>query len=367
MRKKVTLGILGGGQLGRMSAIAAARLGIPVIIFCPEQDCPASYVAKETITASYDDHDSLRLLSEKTDVISYEFENIPLKTIEYLEELKPGSILPDKKLLDASQDRIKEKTFLNNLGIKTTQWCKFTEIEDLKNTLNDWKTTSFIIKTARFGYDGKGQLFCTSDNIENNTSLNDFLTKHNNQHLIIEDTVDFRCEASIIVARDKKEKTVVYGPMLNQHKSHILHKTTYPAALPQSTKSRAIDMGRQLADSINLTGVLTLELFITKDNRLLANEIAPRTHNSGHWTIDACAVSQFENHVRTVCGLDVGPSTAHSGAEMLNLVGDDIDLADSHMSREGACVHLYGKYDVREGRKMGHITLLQDLKERKSS
>lgn len=356
---KKTLGILGGGQLGRMSALAAARLGIPVVIFCPETDCPASYVVKETITADYTDHAALKEFSEKVDVISYEFENIPVETVDYLESLKPGSVRPGKKLLEVSQDRLREKAFLNEIGIETTLWTEFYGIKNLKKTLEAWRANAFILKTARMGYDGKGQIFGLTDTVDN-AEIKAFLQTYENTSIIIENAVRFSCEISVIVARDRDGNTAVYGPMLNEHAHHILHKTTVPAPLPADLAAKAVAMGEKLAEAVDLTGVLTLEMFVTQDGRLLANEIAPRTHNSGHWTIDACAVSQFENHIRTVCGLPVGAPARHSDAVMLNLIGDEVLDAPRYLRQDNACLHLYGKHDARKGRKMGHVTLLKE-------
>lgn len=354
----VTLGILGGGQLGRMSAMAAARLGIKVIIFCPEENCPASHVVKETITANYEDEAALRDFSARTDVISYEFENIPVKTIEYLESLKPGSVLPERTLLDVSQDRIKEKSFLNDLGIETVRWKEISTLEDVKDTCTEWGTKRFVIKTARFGYDGKGQIKGESENVLENQDLANFIQKAKDQALIMEDFSAFDYEISVIVARDKYGKTEFYGPMLNEHKNHILHKTTVPCGSSAHIVEQSQNIAKRIANAVNLVGVLTVEYFVCNFDTVLVNEIAPRTHNSGHWSIDACAVSQFENHVRCVCGLNVGASERHSNAEMLNLIGNDIKEIDSYLTQEGACIHLYGKEGVKKGRKMGHITML---------
>lgn len=357
----ITLGILGGGQLGRMSAMAAARLGIQVVIFCPEHDCPASHVSFKTITADYDDQDALSRFVECVDFISYEFENIPVETIDYLENLKPGCIRPKRHLLDVSQDRLREKAFLNSLGIETALWAEYESPEQLERVVRGWGLDAFVLKTSRFGYDGKGQIFCDVSSISLNVDFQTFLKNHTGQSLIIEGAVDFSDELSVIVARDIHGKTAIYGPMLNEHRHHILHKTIAPAPFPAEMVAQALAMAEKLAAGVDLIGVLTLELFAAKDGRLLANEIAPRTHNSGHWTIDACAVSQFEQHVRCVCGLGVGSSARHSDAEMLNLIGDDAITASDYLSQENACLHLYGKREARAGRKMGHVTFLKPL------
>ncbi|MGB0719689.1 MAG: 5-(carboxyamino)imidazole ribonucleotide synthase [Bdellovibrionales bacterium] len=350
--KQITLGILGGGQLGRMSAMAAARLGISCVIFTPEDNSPASHVAKQTIIADYDNEAALKTFASRVDVISYEFENIPVKTIRYLKTLKP--VYPGDNLLEIAQDRASEKQFLNDIGIPTAPWAAIDTPQDLKATLENWDTQGAIIKTRRFGYDGKGQARISSD-----TNIETLWTQFKNQPLIIEGLVDFDCEISVIIARDQFGNSEIYGPMVNEHKNHILHKTTMPCPLPDDIQTTAIDYTKKLADHIDLVGVLTLEIFITKDNKVIANEIAPRTHNSGHWTIDACAVSQFENHVRTVCGLPAAPADRHSDCEMINLIGDDVKNIDNYLEQPNTCVHLYGKSETRESRKMGHITILK--------
>ncbi len=347
----IKLGILGGGQLGRMSALAAARLGISVVIFCPESDSPASLVAARTIIAAYDDQKALTEFANSCDYISYEFENIPVETIAYLETLKKNAVYPSRQLLEVSQDRVREKTFLNRLGIETAEWRALNGKDDYQTLLKDLPFKDFIIKTSRFGYDGKGQIKSGGD-------LETFFSQHKNAAFILESMVPFTSEISVIIARDIHDKTESYGPMLNEHKNHILSKTTVPAPLSSAQNAQALAMAQRVADAVNLVGVLTLEMFVHKDGRILANEIAPRTHNSGHWTIDACAVSQFEQHVRTVCGLPVGAPARHSDAVMLNLIGADIRQAQDYVNRENACVHLYGKHDIRDGRKMGHVTLL---------
>ncbi|MCB1840369.1 MAG: 5-(carboxyamino)imidazole ribonucleotide synthase [Alphaproteobacteria bacterium] len=361
-----TLGILGGGQLGRMSVLAAARLGIRCAVLSPIDDSPASHVAWKTIVAPYDDLPALEEFAKLCDAISYEFENIPVETISFLENLKPKSVFPDVRLLEVSQDRLTEKQFLNSLGIETARWVKMGTLEDLEHTLLSWKSESFVLKTSRFGYDGKGQIFCPAKGIRDNPKLLDFINSHKDETLIVEDAISFTDEISVVIARDKSYKTAVYGPMLNEHKNHILHKTTVPAPHNLEFCAKAIEMTKKVAEAVNLVGVLTVEFFVTRNGRLLANEIAPRTHNSGHWTIDGCAISQFEQHVRTVCGLPVGSSERHSNAVMLNLIGDDVLRAPEFLDQKNACLHLYGKEDIREGRKMGHVTFLEEKTDDKS-
>jgi 5-(carboxyamino)imidazole ribonucleotide synthase len=349
------LGILGGGQLGRMSAIAAARLGIPVVIYTDEEHSPASYVAAYTFVGDYSDKKKLREFAKIVDVISYEFENIPVETVRYLKKLKP--VYPDERLLDVSQDRLKEKSFLNSIGIKTALWKSAKNPEDVDKILSKWGKTSCIIKTTRFGYDGKGQHLCKTK-----SDINVAFRILKSRPLIVEELIDFACEISVIVARDKAGKMASYGPVINEHRHHILHKTVSPAKLSPKVQQNAIRIAQKLATKVKLRGVLALEMFVTKNGEIIANEIAPRTHNSGHWTIDACSISQFEQHVRTVCGLPVGSSISHSGATMINLIGKDVLKAGTYARQKNTCVHLYGKHDIKPGRKMGHITILEKKK-----
>lgn len=359
LTKGFTLGILGGGQLGRMSAVAAAQLGIDVIIYCPEENAPAAKVVENAIFADYNDEETLQIFSEQTDIITYEFENIPIETIEYLESLKPGSVLPEKTLLHVSQDRTTEKNFVNGLDIETARWKSVDEPADVKSAIEEYNLKEFILKTARFGYDGKGQIRSTAKDIDQSQDLLDFLENTRGQLLILEECIDFNHEISVIIARDKFGKTETYGPMLNEHKKHILHKTHVPADISAAVATKAIDIATKIADAVNLIGVLTVEFFVCSEDRILVNEIAPRTHNSGHWTIDACATSQFENHVRAVCGLPILSPSRHSDAEMLNIIGENLSDIDTYLGKENANIHLYGKRESRPDRKMGHITFLK--------
>lgn len=348
-----TLGILGGGQLGRMSALAARQLGIKTVIYTPEDNAPASQVADETVQAAYDDAAALAAFADKVDVISYEFENIPVETVRILNAHKP--VYPDERLLDITQDRRKEKAFLNEIGIETARWVEIENAGDITGALKEWGAQDAIIKTARFGYDGKGQKRIAEGDVPA-----DILDAFQGQPLILEECIDFECEVSVIVARDVHGGMECYGPALNEHKNHILDTSTVPAPIDAGLAERAIMLTQKLAKEVELRGVLALEMFITKDGRILANEIAPRTHNSGHWSIDACAVSQFENHVRTVCGMPVLPPGQHSAAKMINLIGDDVNDVQQYEAQENAHLHLYGKEDIRPGRKMGHVTILGD-------
>ena len=353
MNKK--LGILGGGQLGRMSALSDARLGIQTFIYCPEQGCPASHVSAGTYFADYNNKEALEEFASMVDVISYEFENIPLETVRYLQNFKP--VYPDDRLLEVSQDRGEEKQFLNSIGIPTTKWKLIHNFKEITDLFDEWNCGEFILKTTRFGYDGKGQKRVSKDD-----DARQVWEELGEQPLIAEEIIEFECELSMIIARDKLGQMVTYGPMENEHLNSILHKTFMPplsSVIDEKVKQDAIKMIQLLAEAVDLIGVMTLEIFVMKDGQLLANEIAPRTHNSGHWTIDACATSQFDNHVRTVCSLNVGSPGQHSSAEMLNLIGDDAKTATKYLEQANACLHLYGKRDIKSGRKMGHVTFLK--------
>ena len=348
--------MLGGGQLGRMSALAAANLGISTHVYCPEGNCPASLVTSRFTQGDYEDESRLKTFADSVDVITYEFENIPLKTIDFLSQHKP--VYPDARLLAISQNRLKEKVFLNEIGIATAHWAPAYGSEDITRFMDQKQTAHCIIKTTRFGYDGKGQIKQEiGDDVLSNWH------KLNTQEAIIEEIIDFAYECSIIVARDGFGRVETFPLTLNNHKSHILSESIFPAPVPAVIENEAASMARRLAEAVELTGILALELFVTKDGKILANEIAPRPHNSGHWTMDGCNVSQFEQHVRAVCGLPLRRAVPHSAVTMVNLIGADIEKVPEYLAMDNACVHLYGKGEARAGRKMGHVNLLKPLNE----
>lgn len=351
------LGILGGGQLGRMSAMAAAKLGIKTHIYTPDQDSPASQVSAKTYIGNYDNYNLLAEFASSVDVISYEFENIPVNTIKFLKNYK--AVYPDESLLEVAQHRWNEKEFLNNCNIPTTKWAKATCPLDVKHALEEWGVTSCILKTTMLGYDGKGQIKIDTETNSNAIEIIENSWKNLKcNEAIVEQLVDFEHEISVIAARDFHGKTIYYPPTLNYHHNHILSKSIAPAPLDQNTLETAVRITLQLIEKINLIGVIALEMFVTKSGQILANEIAPRTHNSGHWTIDACSTSQFENHVRAVCGHPLGHPLPHSSAIMHNIIGDDIFTLDRYWTMKGANIHLYGKSPPAPGRKMGHVTII---------
>lgn len=352
--EKITLGILGGGQLGRMSALAAANLGIRTHIFCPEPDCPASQVTHHFTNADYNNFELLQLFASNVDYITYEFENIPIETVRFLRRFRP--VFPDDHLLEVSQNRLKEKEFLNNIGIETAPWAPARAPEDILSVMDRWGVEKCIIKTTRYGYDGKGQIkHSYSDNILNSWS------KLNTEEAIVEGIIDFAYEASIIVSRDHSGKSETFPMTINDHQNHILSKTVIPAPIPDDIQDRARQLGLKLAEAVNLRGLLALELFVTHEGKILANEIAPRTHNSGHWTMDGCSISQFEQHVRAVCGLPILRPVTTQSVTMINLIGADVKDVPGYLRMDNARVHLYGKEEARDGRKMGHVNLLKPI------
>ncbi|PSH69230.1 5-(carboxyamino)imidazole ribonucleotide synthase [Phyllobacterium brassicacearum] len=345
-----TIGIIGGGQLGRMLAMAAARLGYRTVILEPQGDCPAAQVANEHIVASYDDPNALEQLAELSDVITYEFENVPVDSAEFLNENK--AVFPPPEALKVSQDRVAEKRFLNKAGIQTAQWRIVENEGDLKAALLAFDGKG-ILKTRRFGYDGKGQIKFSGTKGENAKSG---FAAIGSVPSILEAFVDFTHEISVIAARDAAGNIKVYDIAENVHKDGILATSTVPVSVSSTIAGLAADAARKLLEGLNYVGVVGMEFFVLANGTLLANEFAPRVHNSGHWTEAACAVSQFEQHVRAIAGLPLGDTRRHSDCVMENLIGDDIDRVPELLQESGAVVHLYGKTEARPGRKMGHVT-----------
>lgn len=345
-----TLGILGGGQLGRMSAIAAAQLGIRVIIFSPEPSSPAAQVSDKHICANYNDESALHAFADEVDVITYEFENVPVSCLTFLQDLKP--VYPKKNILEVTQNRIHEKTWLNEHEFQTAKWRVVKTPYEIVQAMQIFHIDQAILKTAEQGYDGKGQIFIKStDHIEEAWSEMD-----HSFDIIMEEVIDFEHEISVIVARSQTGHTGCYTPSLNVHENHILKTSVAPAPLPTTILKEAQNIAIRIADQQELIGVIGVEFFVTKTGKLLVNEIAPRPHNSGHWTINGCRHSQFEQHVRTVCGLPLGSFDHIYKTEMTNLLGEDVNDLDDYLKDPHTSVHIYGKEIVSEGRKMGHVT-----------
>ncbi|UXN62260.1 5-(carboxyamino)imidazole ribonucleotide synthase [Phyllobacterium zundukense] len=345
-----TIGIVGGGQLGRMLAMAAARLGYKTIILEPQENCPAAQVANEHIVAAYDDRNALEQLAELCDVITYEFENVPVDSAEILSEIK--SVFPSAAALKVSQDRVSEKRFLNNAGIQTTQWLSIENEGDLEAALLAFGGKG-ILKSRRFGYDGKGQVRFSGKKGED---AKKGFAAIGSVPAILEALVDFVCEISVIAARDEAGNIKTYDITENVHKNGILATSTVPVSVSSTVAGLAADAARKLLEGLDYVGVAGMEFFVLANGTVLANEFAPRVHNSGHWTEAACAVSQFEQHIRAIAGLPLGDTRRHSDCVMENLIGDDIAKVSEILKETGAVVQLYGKAEARPGRKMGHVT-----------
>ncbi|HTO81159.1 MAG TPA: 5-(carboxyamino)imidazole ribonucleotide synthase [Methylomirabilota bacterium] len=349
-----TIGILGGGQLGRMTALAAARLGFRTHVFCPEHDAPAAQVTAVSTVAAYDDEEALAAFADDVDVVTFEFENIPDSAAETLAALKPTR--PAPRVLHIAQQRLREKDFLSSIGVPVTRYLPVADAAALPGAVQKIGRLC-ILKSAQFGYDGKGQVRITAD-----TDLAAAWQRMGGTLGILEAEVDFALEASVIIARGLDGRTALYPPVENRHRNHILDETIAPATLAPTSVESAEAIARRIAESLELVGLLAVELFITRSGDVLVNELAPRPHNSGHWTIDACATSQFEQFVRAVCGLPLGSTAHHTTAVMKNLIGDDVNRWREVLADPAAKLHLYGKAEARPGRKMGHVTRLKPHK-----
>jgi 5-(carboxyamino)imidazole ribonucleotide synthase len=340
-----TIGILGGGQLGRMLSVAAARLGLKTHIFEPGAGAPAGDVAHKVTTASYEDKAALTAFGQSVDVITYEFENIPTSALDLLETLAP--IHPGRQALATSQDRLVEKQFLQDLGLQTAPYADVANAADLDAALAQIGAPA-ILKTRRFGYDGKGQA-----RIMRPEDAAGALADMAGAPAILEGFVDFSHEVSVIGARSPDGAVACYDPGENVHEDGILRTTTVPAKLSPSQRTDAVLIAARVLNALDYVGVMGVELFVTRAG-LIVNEIAPRVHNSGHWTQNGCTICQFEQHMRAVAGWPLGDGSRHADVVMENLIGDDMDRVPE-LAKSDAAIHLYGKADVKAGRKMGHV------------
>ncbi len=342
-----TVGILGGGQLGRMLSMAAARLGLKTHIFEPLANPPAGDVAACVTTAPYDDTAALTEFANSVDVITFEFENIPTAALDILESIRP--VRPRRNALAVSQDRMAEKKFLTSLGLHVAPFAQVDTLDDLQTALETVGTPA-ILKTRRFGYDGKGQVRITDP-----AQATEAFAAVQGAPAVLEGFVDFQREISVIAARGIDGAVVCYDPGENIHKDGILDTTTVPATLAAGQHMQAVLLAGNILNALDYTGVMGVELFVTPAG-LLVNEVAPRVHNSGHWTQNGCVIDQFEQHIRAVAGWPLGDATRHSDVVMTNLIGDDV-LRYAGITDAG--LHLYGKADIKAGRKMGHINRLE--------
>jgi 5-(carboxyamino)imidazole ribonucleotide synthase len=345
-----TIGILGGGQLGRMTAMAAARLGYRAHVYHDEPDAPCLQVTPLATVARWDDMEALARFARAVDVVTLEWENIPVQALAFLQQFV--AVHPGPGVLAVTQDRAMEKDFLNRLGVPTAPWRRARTAEEATAAFAGLGGPA-ILKTARLGYDGKGQsrLAPGADAAAAWAALGGVPA-------VLEGFVDFACEASVVVARGQDGEIRAYPAVENRHENGILARTIAPAALPAGVMAEADRVARLVAESLGLVGVLAVEMFVGRDGRVLVNELAPRPHNSGHWTIDACVTSQFEQLVRAACGLPLGDPGHVCHAVMDNLIGDQAEGWPALLAEEGARLHLYGKAEARPGRKMGHVTRL---------
>jgi 5-(carboxyamino)imidazole ribonucleotide synthase len=342
-----TIGILGGGQLGRMTALAAAQLGYRTVVYAPEAHSIAGDVTAGHVQGAYDDPAALARFAGQVDVVTYEFENVPEATVAECARHKP--VRPGTKPIHFAQHRLREKEFFRNSGLGTADYQRIASESDIAAAT----ALPGILKTCTEGYDGKGQARVATR--QELAAAWDTLHRRN---CILEALIDFQCEISVIVARGLDGQSCCFPIGLNDHRDGILRTTTVPCGLAPGIQATAEHYGLQLAECLDLVGLVALEMFVTKDGRVLANEMAPRPHNSGHWTIDACATSQFEQLVRAICGLPLGAVDILAPSRMINLIGDEANDWARFVAEPTARLHLYGKGKARPGRKMGHVTYI---------
>ena len=347
------IGIIGGGQLGRMLAIAAGRLGYRTIILDPQPECPAAQMANRQIVAPYDDPEALLRLASDCVLVTYEFENVPVTSARELAHSVP--VYPPPAALENAQDRLTEKAFLAGIGVPTASFLPIDDDRALAAGLAHFGGNG-VLKTRRLGYDGKGQRVFRSAAPGEEQGVHDSMGA---VPLILEDLVLFALEISVIASRGRDGTMAAYEAAQNVHRDGILATSTVPAAVSPGTASAARDAAFRVLEALDYVGVVGVEFFVLENGEVLANEFAPRVHNSGHWTEAACAVSQFEQHIRAIAGLPLGDPGRHSDCVMENLIGSDVERATEILAEKGAVLHLYGKSETRPGRKMGHVTRLR--------
>ncbi len=349
------IGVLGSGQLGRMFTIAARRLGYRVHVLSPDDDTPAGQVADVEIQASYTDLTALAEFARNVNVVTFEFENVPIDAIHQVDRFVP--VRPGGRVLHTTQQRLREKTFLQSAGIPVTPFQPIYSRKDLGH--HAAAKLPAVLKTAAWGYDGKGQV-----RIDTDSDLEAAWSFLRTDTAILEQFIDFQCELSVVAARSLDGNFVHYGPIINTHRDHILDVSVTPGELPDSIQRDAVEIARVVLQQLDVVGVLCVEFFLARDGSLLVNELAPRPHNSGHLTIDAHVTCQFEQQVRAVCGLPLGSTTQLRPAAMANLLGDAWQINRPQWQRalafEDVKLHLYGKREPRRGRKMGHLTALSE-------
>jgi 5-(carboxyamino)imidazole ribonucleotide synthase len=342
------IGIIGGGQLGRMICFAAHKMGFRTVIFTDQENSPASFVTNKVIVAKYSDKKALEEFASLIDIATFEFENIPAETVEFLSSLKP--VYPDVKVLKITQNRVLEKTFLNSIGARSVDFAEIKSLEDLQENFKNFKKA--ILKTATMGYDGKGQF-----TLKGEENLENIYAQVKNEKLILEKFCPFDSEISVMVASSLNNEIKAYEPLTNIHKNAILDESHYPAKISDNLKIKAQKLAEKIAKELNLVGILAVEMFVIGDE-LLVNELAPRPHNSGHFSMDAAITSQFEQLIRAIVGLNLGQIKFHSSGYMKNLIGDEVNNLEEFRKNPNAKIHLYGKLESNSGRKMGHVNIL---------
>ncbi|MEW8969472.1 5-(carboxyamino)imidazole ribonucleotide synthase [Mesobacillus jeotgali] len=351
-----TIGIIGGGQLGKMMAQSAKAKGFRVIVLDPTEDCPCGQVADEQIVGSYDDLDKIKQLSEQSDVITYEFENIDADALEWLN--KYAYVPQGTELLRVTQDRIEEKRHIEAAGVRVAPYAVVAKVEDVRDGVEKLGLPA-VLKTARGGYDGKGQLVIRS---KDDMDLAETLVSQGT--CVLEKWIPFEKEISVIVTRGTNGETAIFPVAENVHVENILHQTIVPARISMEAETKAVEAAKQIAEALGLIGTLAVEMFLAADDEIYINELAPRPHNSGHYSIEACETSQFEQHIMAVCGWPLGSTNLLKPAVMVNILGQHQQpLLERIAELQDWKIHLYGKKEAKYKRKMGHVTLLRDTVE----
>ena len=356
-----TIGILGGGQLGRMLALAAARLGLRCHVFSPDPESPAFDVVLNATCAEYADVEALEIFAGNVDVVTYEFENVPSAAAMVLAARRP--VLPSRSALETTQDRLAEKDFVTSLGIRTAGYAAVSSLTELREAVLRIGLPA-VLKTRRFGYDGKGQV-----KIQDGDNLERIWTELGTRSAILEAFVPFEREISVVAARAVDGQIECFDVTENEHRDHILKTSRAPAAIPDTLAEEARAIAGRIAAALDYVGVLAVEMFVVPGEHglhVLVNELAPRVHNSGHWTLDGASISQFEQHIRAIAGWPLGKPVRHGFVTMTNLIGDEINSYEQWLTVPGATVHLYGKGTPRPGRKMGHVTQVAPLPSKNS-
>ncbi len=353
--KPKVIGIVGGGQLGRMIAFSAQKRGHQVVVLSDQENSPASQVVEKVIIGDFKDEKVLQKFCDAVDIATIEFENIPYKTAEFI--AKKIDFMPSAKILKTTQNRLLEKNFLKNIKVKTTEFLEIKNITQLQNGIKNFKKA--VLKTASMGYDGKGQQIL--DDKINHQELAQIFEKFAHQELILEKFCKFDSEISVIVARSLTGEIICYEPVSNIHKNGILQRSIFPAKITARQKIQAKNIAKKIAISLDLIGIIAVEFFVFGE-QLLVNELASRPHNSGHFSMDACVTSQFEQLIRAITGSKLGAIDCATSVIMENLIGDQIYDLEKYQQNPYAKIHLYGKGEAKDGRKMGHVNILKKIK-----